>query len=47
MIVLIATLTASIIGVVEVSPGVCRVDHLIDGDTIHTEIRACDVKENA
>jgi hypothetical protein len=37
---MIATVTGLVIGSMEIAPGVCQVDRLIDGEII-TEIREC------
>ena len=39
---LIATVTASVVGSMEISPGLCKVDRMIEG-TLTTEIVACNV----
>jgi hypothetical protein len=41
MIFLIATLTSIVVGNVEISPGVCQVDYLVDSTFIQTQVQSC------
>jgi len=43
---LIATVTGLVIGSMEIAPGICQVDRLIDG-IIVTEIRECNPGEES
>jgi hypothetical protein len=43
-ILLIATVAAKLVGFVEVAPGICRTDYIIDGSTIKQEIVHCNAQ---
>jgi len=38
---LIASITSIIVGFVEIGPGVCQVDRLVDGTYVVTEVIPC------